>query len=129
MSVTVSEMPSEISAPVAVGLARSVVRHLRAQVDDWYDACRRVTAWEDENLLDENPAPEKKAEHAAMLAELERIGQWFLHATQSPDFPDAPTAELVRLTLLDLKDRRAMWHGPKMSKEEADKTLAACGLL
>lgn len=128
MSVTISEMPPDISAPVAVGLARSVARHLRAEVDDWYDACRRLTVWEDDHLLD-NPAPEKMAEHAAMIEELERIGQWFLPATQSPDFPDAETAELVRLTLQDLKDRRAMWHGRKMSREESDKILAACGLL
>ncbi|MGH7951052.1 MAG: hypothetical protein ACREFE_03910 [Limisphaerales bacterium] len=130
MSVeTLSEMPPDISSPVAVGLARSVVRHLRAEIDDWYDACRRVTVWEDDNLLEDNPAPEKMAEHATMIDELERIGKWFSLATQSPDFPDADTAELVRLTLQDLKDRRAMWHGKKMSREESDKILTACGLL
>src|SRR5208283_185182 len=119
MSV-VAEIPAEISAPFPVRLTRSVLRHLRAQVEDWYDACRQLTEWEDANLLD-NPSSEKRTEHAAMLVELERIGQWFSLATQSPDFPDAQTTELVRLALQDLRDRRAMWHGEKMSKENADR--------
>jgi hypothetical protein len=124
MSAIAPEISAEISAPFPVRL-RSVLRHLRVQVEDWYDGCRQLTEWEDANLLDD-PSPEKMAEHAVMLVELERIGQWFSLTTQSPDFPDAKTAELVRLTLQDLRDRRAMWHGKKMSKEEADKIIAAC---
>jgi len=111
--------------PFSGGLARSVLRHLRAQVEDWYDGCRSLTEWEDSNLLDDPPA-ERKAKHAAMLLELERIGHWFFLATQSSDFPDAQLAELVKLTLQDLHDRRAMWHGKKMSAEDADKVIAAC---
>jgi hypothetical protein len=124
MSAIATEIPTEISAPFPARL-RSVVRHLRAQVEDWYDGCRQLTEWEDANLL-ENPPPEKMAEHAAMLVELERIGQWFSLATQSPDFPDAQTTELVRLALQDLRDCRAMWHGEEMSKKNADRIIAAC---
>src|SRR2546422_3319214 len=32
-------------------------------------------------------------------------------ATQCADFPDHATAELVAMTLQDLKDARALWHG------------------
>jgi len=124
MSATAPETHATAPAPLPARL-RSVVRHLRAQVEDWYDGCRQLTEWEDENLLD-NPASEKRAEHAALLDELGRIGQWFSRATQSPDFPDSQTAELVQLTLQDLRDRRAMWHGKKMSKEAADRIITAC---
>ena len=106
-------------------LAASVLRHLRAQVEDWYDGCRQLTAWEDAHLLD-SPTEAKRAEHAALLDELERIGRWFSLATQAGDFPDTQTAELVTMTLQDLRDRRAMWHGPKMSEAEAGKIIAAC---
>lgn len=124
MSASAPEIATEISTSLPARL-RSVLRHWRAQVEDWHDDCRQMTEWEDGNLLD-HPASEKLAVHAAMLDELERIGRWFSLATQSPDFPDTQTAELVQLTLQDLRDRRAMWHGRKMSKEEADGIIAAC---
>ena len=124
MSAIASEIGVESSAPFPLRL-RSALRYLRAQIEDWYDGCRQLTEWEDTNLLD-NPAPEKMAEHAALLDEMERIGRWFSRATQSPDFPDAQTAELVQLTLQDLRDRRALWHGKKASQEEAGRIIAAC---
>jgi len=124
MSAFAPEITADISTPIPARL-RSVLRHLRAQVEDWYDDCRQLTEWEDGNLLD-RPTPDKMEEHAAMLDELERIGRWYSLATQSPDYPDAPTAELIQLTLQDLHDRRAMWHGKKMGKEEADRIIAAC---
>jgi hypothetical protein len=51
---------------------------------------------------------------------LERVGRWLSSLTQSPEFPDAGTAELVRAALQDLRDRRALWHGnmePNRRKE------------
>jgi len=124
MSAIASETSVENFAPFPLRL-RSALRYLRAQIEDWYDGCRQLTAWEDANLLD-SPAPEKMAEYAALLDELERIGRWFSRATQDSDFPDAQTAELVQLTLQDLRDRRAMWHGKKASKDEADRIIAVC---
>jgi hypothetical protein len=41
---------------------------------------------------------------------LERVGTWLSLATGT-DFPDRATAELVALTLQDLRDARALWHG------------------
>jgi hypothetical protein len=54
-----------------------------------------------------------------MLNELEQTGGWLLRAAQSPDFPDRTTTELVVITLQDLKDRRALWHGTLTSEQRA----------
>jgi hypothetical protein len=57
-----------------------------------------------------------------MLDELEHVGRWLDRATQSADFPDRATAELVSMTVQDLKDRRALWHGP-MTHEQREGVL------
>lgn len=106
-------------------LATRTARHLRTQVEDWYDECRSLPQWEDENLIDE-PTPERLAEHARLVDELERVGRWLALATQSADFPDQPTAELVVLALQDLADCRAMWHGRSLSEARRAEILKAC---
>lgn len=105
-------------------LAARVLRCFRAQVEDWHDMCRLLSAWEDRHLLD-SPTPERLAEHAETLGELERVGRWLASAAQSPDYPDRETAELVAMTLQDLKDRRAMWHS-QVRKEEAEDIVRTC---
>ncbi len=107
------------------GLAARQVRYFKAQVEDWYDECRHLADWEDQNLLDD-PAPERLVEHTRRLDELERVGLWLSRTVQSPDFPDPATAELVTLSLQDLKDCRALWHGPKMSEARRAEILNAC---
>ena len=106
-------------------LALRTVRQFRAQVEDWYDECRALTNWDDQNLLDA-PTPDKLAEHAAVIDELERVGRWFSLAMQSADFPDRSTAELVAMTLRDLADVRAMWHGTTLSENERTEILKSC---
>ena len=108
---------------LAGGVSRRLVRYLKAQVEDWYDACRHLSAWEDRHLPD-RPAAAQLAEHASLVAELERVGRWLSLVTQSPDFPDRATAELVSLTLQDLRDRRALWHGD-MTQKQRNKLLRA----
>jgi hypothetical protein len=105
--------------------AARAARHLKAQVEDWYDECRYLVTWEDENVLD-NPTQERLAEHSRLLDELERVGRWLGSATQSTDFPDQPTAELVTLTLRDLADARAMWHGKKLDEKQRKEILKTC---
>ena len=102
-------------------LGRRLARYFKAQVEDWYDVCRRLTDWD----LVDGSTPERLAEHERLLDELEGVGRWLARATQSPDFPDRATAELVVLTLQDLKDRRALWHGPMSgeAREEFLKTI------
>jgi hypothetical protein len=108
---------------LAGGVSSRVLRLLKAQVEDWYDVCRRLSDWEDEFLLDQS-APERLAEHARLLDELERVGRWLSSATGSPDFPDRPTADLVKVTLQDLSDARSLWHG-NMPQEQRREILRA----
>jgi hypothetical protein len=74
----------------------------------------------------DDPAPDQLTEHVRLLDELECVGLWLSHAVQSPGFPDRALAELVAMTLQDLKDRRAMWHGPEMSDPQRAEILKAC---
>jgi hypothetical protein len=106
-------------------LAVRAARHLKTQVEDWHDECRYLADWEDEHLVDD-PTPERLAEHARLLDELERIGRWLALATQSADFPDRPTAELVTLTFRSLADCRAMWHGKDLNEKQRAEILKAC---
>jgi hypothetical protein len=120
--VTTTSLPAE-PADLAGGVSKRALRLLKAQVEDWYDECRRLSDWEDQHLLDQT-APEPLAEHARLLDELERVGRWLSLATQSSDFPDHATAQLVAMTLQDLRDARALWHG-KLSNEARQEILRA----
>ncbi len=110
-------------ADLAGGISKRVLRQIKAQVEDWYDVCRHLSDWEDHFLLDE-PTPQRLAEHARLLDELERVGRWMASVTSSPDFPDRGTAELVVMSLRDLKDGRALWHGD-MTSERREEILRA----
>src|SRR5205809_7710001 len=94
-----------ISTPLDLsgGLAKRLLRYFKAQVEDWYDVCRHFSDWEDRNLVDD-PKSERLAEHARLLDELERVGRWLSLTSQSPDYPDKSTAELISMTLQDPKD-------------------------
>lgn len=108
-------------ADLGGGGAARLARYFKAQVEDWCDECRRLSAWEERHLVDQVTA-ERLAEHARLLDELEHVGHWLARATQSPDFPDRATAELVATTVQDLKDQRALWHG-RMTREERESVL------
>lgn len=92
------------------GLSQRLTRNFRVQVEDWCDVCRRSVAWE-ECHLSGKPSLELLANHARLLAELERVGNFLLQAMQAAYLSDRATAELIAMTLQDLKDRRALWHG------------------
>jgi hypothetical protein len=72
----------------------------------------------------EQPAPDVLAEHARLLDELERVGKFLAQAMQTAGFSDRATAELVAMTLQDLKDRRALWHG-KLEPKQREEILRA----
>ncbi len=107
--------PFDLSA----GLATRLFRYFKAQVEDWYDVCRHLPDWEDRHLLD-HPGPERLAEHSRLLDELERVGRWLALTAQSPDFPDRATADLIAMTLQDLKEARALWHGQMSEARRAE---------
>jgi hypothetical protein len=107
---------------VAGGLSQRFPRSFQAQVEDWYDVCRRLSLREERRLAEE-PSPEDFSEHGRILEELERTGGWLALVTQNVDFPDAATADLVAMALKDIADRRALRHGT-MTPEQRDKVLA-----
>ena len=98
------------NAALTAGVSGRALRLIKAQVEDWYDVCRRLPDWEDDVLVGQ-AITERLAQHASLLDELDRVGRWLSSATGSPDFPDPETANLVRLTLQDLEDTRSLWHG------------------
>ena len=110
MTTATLDISNSESSDSSGSISKRTLRYLKAQVEDWYDVCRGLSFWEDRHLVD-NPTPGALAEHSRRLDEYERVGNWLSHATQSSDYPDHATAKLVQMTLQDLKDRRALWHG------------------
>jgi hypothetical protein len=110
MSAATNALSAPAGSSVVGGLQHRLARQFTVQVADWQDTCREMAAWEDAHLVDA-PAPSRLAEHAAMLDELERVGQWLAQASGHQGFAEAATIEQIRLTLQDLRDGRAMWHG------------------
>jgi hypothetical protein len=106
------------------GLQPRLLRQFKAQVSDWQDTCRELANREDGHLV-ESRSPERLAEHAAMLDELERVGGWLAAAADQPGFDDPETAEQIQLTLQDLRDSRAMWHG-QVSEARRREILRDC---
>jgi len=106
-------------------LEERLVREFALSVEDWSRCVAQLSRWEDEHLL-ENPTPELLARHKATLERLIGFGEFLSLSTAHPDFPDKPLAELVAATLTCFQDKLLMWHGPRMSREESDKILAAC---
>lgn len=101
------------------GLQQRLVRQFNVQVADWLDTCRELVDWEDRRLV-ESRSPDRLAEHAAMLEDLERVGRWLSSASTALGSEATTASEQIRSTLQDLRDSRAMWHGsvPQARKEE-----------
>jgi hypothetical protein len=111
------------SADLAGALTQRLARYFKVQVEDWCDVCRRSVALEDRHFAN-RPSPDTLDEHARLLDELERVGKFLAQAMQTAGFSDRATAELVAMTLQDLKDRRALWHG-KLKPEQRKEILRA----
>jgi hypothetical protein len=105
-------------AELAGSLSRRIALYFKVHVEDWCDVCRCSVAWEDHHFAD-NLSPEALAGHGALLDELERTGRFFQQAMETANFSDQATADLVAMTLQDLKDRRALWHGRLKSPQRA----------
>ena len=120
--------PDVIESPSNSGFVGSLqhrlLRQFKVQVADWQDTCRELAAWEDDHLVNAM-SPERVAEHAIMLDELERVGRWLIAAGNQPGFVDAGTTKQIELTLQDLRDSRAMWHG-QTSEKRRQQILRDC---
>ncbi len=124
MNATQDAVRVESGTGFTRGLQHRLVRQLKVQVADWQDTCRDLAAWEDRYLVSSQPS-ERLAEHSAMLNELEGVGRWLDDACSQPGFADPETAEQVRLTLQDILDSRAMWHG-QISEARREEILRDC---
>jgi hypothetical protein len=101
-----------------------LLRQFKLQVAEWQDICRELAEWEDQNLVN-GSSPQKLAEHAALLDELEHVGRWLSATADQAGFPDKATVEQIEMTLRDIRDTRAMWHG-KTSEELRRHILRGC---
>ena len=101
------------------------LRELSDVVEDWSRCVNVLTAWEDEHLLDD-PTPERLAAHRQTIERLLRFGRFISLATQQPEFPGRKVADIVTATQSCLKDKLALWHGPKQSEERREQILKAC---
>ncbi len=89
---------------------------------DWSRCRQKLTAWEDEHLLVENPPAEKLERHRRTVERLIFFGQLFMLVASHPDFNDRETAEMVRANMEALRDKLRMYHS-SMSHEQADAVL------
>jgi hypothetical protein len=117
---TVSERADPESTPgLVVSFQNRLARQFQVQVADWIDTCRNLAIWEDRTLVDSS-SPDRLTEHAAMLDNLERAGQWLAAAASQLISDLGSTESQIQLTLQDLRDSRSMWHGtiPSGRKQE-----------
>lgn len=111
------------SVPDFLGhIQNRLLRDFSAAVEEWADCLRLVTEWEDEHLLDDEPAPALLAAHKATLERMLAFGQFISLAAAHPDFPEKVMAEIVASTMQSVRDKLAMWHGT-MTRTEADALL------
>lgn len=92
------------------------------KVHQWIECQRALGRWEDENLIDVEPTPEKLAEHEQMVTRMIFFGQVFTLAVSHPDFPDAMLVRNIEATVWILREQYRMFHNP-MSKDESDRIL------
>ena len=89
---------------------------------EWSRCRQRLTAWEDEHLLVEQPPPEKLERHRKTVERLMFFGQLFMLVASHPDFDDVETAEMIRANMEALRDKLRMYHS-SISREQADLIL------
>jgi hypothetical protein len=100
-------------------------RELAAAVEDWSWCVTALAPWEDEHLLHE-PTAEVLARHKQTIERLLQFGRALASATEQPEFADKPLAEVAAATQRCLRDKLALWHGPKLSDQRRAEILKAC---
>jgi hypothetical protein len=103
-------------------LADRIIRQFTVATEDWADACRKLSQFEQQWLADDPLDEAALAKHARALTSLELLGRLIAATTESPDFPDRQLSNRVAAQLQDLKDRRAMWH-TKMPTEKRNQIV------
>lgn len=114
------EMPTVLER-----LQNRMLASTRDFVEEWAELIPQITAWEDSHLLD-NPPAEVLDEHRRVLDKCLMLGWPMARTAEQPDFPDRRLAEMVTTTMEVYRDKKAMWHGPRMPGEQSDRILAQC---
>jgi hypothetical protein len=109
MNTVLERAEPESSAGLVTSFRHRLSRQFQVQVEDWFDTCRNLAIWED-RALEDSTSPNRLAEHAGMLDELERAGQWLATAAMQLGSDLGPIQDQIQLTLQDLRDSRSMWH-------------------
>ena len=110
MLIDAPTAPFAVSVDQAGALTQRLSRYFKVHIEDWCDVCRRSVAVEEKSFA-EKIYPADLAEHRRLLDELERTGHFFQQTMSLAGFADTAMTELVAMTLQDLQDRRALWHG------------------
>ncbi|MBI4657604.1 MAG: hypothetical protein HY735_01935 [Verrucomicrobia bacterium] len=119
-------MEIAIPAPTLVGnLEKRLLTEVALAAEEWSRCIPALTKWEDDHLLD-NPTPDLLEAHKTTIERLMAFGRFISLIASQPIFPDRLTSEMVAATQVILKDKLQMWHGPRMSREEANRILSAC---
>ncbi len=113
-----AEMPSVLGR-----LQSRLLDSTRDIVGEWASLIPQITAWEDTRLLDD-PDPETLKSHKEVLDKCLALGWLLERATEQPDFPDWRLGEEVKAAIQVFREKREMFHGPKMPPIEAERILA-----
>ena len=92
-------------------------------VTEWNEACSSLGAWEAQQLAS-GDFDSAKTQHLVLLNKLMVWGKLLQHVTSDPGFPDPNLRGVIKLRLLHLEDKRALWHS-EMSVAEEDRILKA----
>jgi hypothetical protein len=96
--------------------------NLAQSAREWSRYRQKLTAWEDQNLLVDNPPAELLQRHRRIVERLIFFGQLFMLLASHPDFDDVETAEIIQANLEALRDKLRMYHS-SMTREQADLIL------
>jgi len=119
-------MEIAIPVPNLIGrLQRRLLVTTAEIVEEWAGYIPELSRWEDEHLLD-NPTPELLNDHKVTLERCLAFGRLLTLGTAKSDFPDRQLAETVDAALAVFEDKLRLWHGPRMSRADSDRILAAC---
>ncbi len=119
-------MEAVFEMPTVLGrLQNRLLSTSREIAEDLAGILPQLTAWEDSHLLD-NPTPERLREHKEILDQCLVLGWMLERAAEQPDFPDRRLAEMIKGAVEILRDKKAMWHGQRLSRGQSDRIIATC---
>jgi hypothetical protein len=90
---------------------------------NWSEMCGAFLAWEQQHILDNNPAPKEEDAHRECLKWLLRFTRLLQSMGADPDFPDRDIASELEGRRLQLESSWRMFYEP-LAPEHARNMLA-----